>query len=1141
MQVTFTMVPENQLDPNPKRFALDTYPAFEIATDYLDQPIVRPAVSGLQFSPDGSKLYFVKSNSFGYWYPFGSGPLGVNEVLSTFGYIIPDWTTADIPAPYYHYLAIDTPEETRKLADTQMFSNVGPDGTGSALYLLSAEFDGVDDMDQWLSVFTDPNNPDAANFDMRHLLVIPIAMRTDEAPPEFRLLNQRTIGSTQVTFMQQPFCCEDVVLMHDRSTTITDEHCELFWEPGNNDFWDTDRPVYIATELRIAEGAHVTANNMEFRFGEDATLVIEPGASLNCTNCLFTNACENTRWKGIEVRGKLWETQFGGTNPPNQGKLVLRASTVENAVTGVFVGMSVPFGGLAAGGVLQASRAWVTEDDDNGDPVSFWKPTTFRNCRQGVRFLAYQNHLPNETAFRNLSSFNDCIFTVDEDFPVAYDFMHHVNLHRVDGIPFTACTFENTLPDAFFDMTGDHPGSQYLGHGIYSLDAQYSIGGSCNVPWPVGPIPCPDEDMRFSHFTGLDHGIHALNATTLRHFTADRVRFTNNIAGVYANGVVNYRVVNSKFSIGGRNVVLNNFPDEELWAQHHRGLFSTESYGMIVDDNELELDAAADPGRLTEGIVIGYNRDHNDMVFRNTARNLDLGYTGEGVCADQVNKPQIGLHFQCNTNQGNQENIRSRMVPDPEALPQEQIIRTNQGRTARVADNSFDQDPAHMDFVNDGWQYNVIAYHWAEPEVPFKPIYISAGVAVTGTGTSGQPNVRPAGNCNNRRLPLIHLPDEVRRDHLITVIDDEKEAYGNNRYLYEQLIDGGNTDEVVQEIMDSWPQDAWDLRAYLLARSPYLSTEVLMAAMDRPTMPAAMKAEICIANPDATRRDGFMRWLETECLYPLSESLLASIVASWDVRTYRTALESTLAHHHAEMTQAAHLLMEHHTMDSTGFPVDSLRAVWQIIRTPAARYAEALAYLEQGHYAAATAVVEAIPQEHLKLKPRDITEKDRMLALIAFWENIGLDGRGTADLESAEVDQLEVLIGGAYDRPATWMQNVLCFHYGRCRTPMTGGDEEAPKSLMQQSNSFATPVMPTLRVHPNPAVSWAAIDYDLLAEARSAMIVVRDVLGRPVEQFTLGGRSSQVVLDTRPLAKGLYTVELLNGGRILQVEKLIVE
>ncbi len=110
-------------------------------------------------------------------------------------------------------------------------------------------------------------------------------------------------------------------------------------------------------------------------------------------------------------------------------------------------------------------------------------------------------------------------------------------------------------------------------------------------------------------------------------------------------------------------------------------------------------------------------------------------------------------------------------------------------------------------------------------------------------------------------------------------LNQQKLLYGNTRYLYDQLIDGGNTDEVLAEIMAAWPQDAWDLRNYLLSRSPYLTVDVLKEMMDKPGFPEAMKAEICIANPDATRQEGFIKWLEYECLYPPSQSLIASIVA----------------------------------------------------------------------------------------------------------------------------------------------------------------------------------------------------------------------------------------------------------------------
>lgn len=181
-------------------------------------------------------------------------------------------------------------------------------------------------------------------------------------------------------------------------------------------------------------------------------------------------------------------------------------------------------------------------------------------------------------------------------------------------------------------------------------------------------------------------------------------------------------------------------------------------------------------------------------------------------------------------------------------------------------------------------------------------------------------------------------------------------------------------------------------------------------------------------------------------------------------------------------------------------------------------------------------------QEHDKLKPCELSERDRMLAFINFRQEVAANGRSMAELDAAEQAQLETLIAEAYDRPATWMQNILCFHYDRCRTPMTGGDVEAPKSRgAQYAVNAHSPIAPFLKVYPNPASNWSAVDYDVMEGADRAQLVVRDVLGREVFLRSLGINKGQVVLDTRIFAKGLYTVELQNAGLILQSEKLLVE
>jgi len=237
--------------------------------------------------------------------------------------------------------------------------------------------------------------------------------------------------------------------------------------------------------------------------------------------------------------------------------------------------------------------------------------------------------------------------------------------------------------------------------------------------------------------------------------------------------------------------------------------------------------------------------------------------------------------------------------------------------------------------------------------------------------------------------------------------------------------------------------------------------------------------------------------------------------------------------------QAANMLMEHISADSTGLQVNALRTVWQEIRTPAARYAEALALMELGEYNAAATLVEAIPQEHNKLKPRELTEKNRMLSLIDFMQNLATSSRSDAELTVGEQDQLESMIAGQQDRPAMWMQNVLCFHYGRCAAPWTGASGE-PKSLpMVKPEDVETPAL--LGLYPNPATTWAVATLELPAGNMQGTLRILDLSGKQVYTQLLPAEQPQLVLDTRKLAPGAYLVEVSGSNGVLATEKLIVQ
>jgi hypothetical protein len=946
-------------------------------------------------------------------------------------------------------------------------------------------------------------------------------MAPSSVTPYPRFLNIAVQGDTHLSTTNLASCCAYFQTVPGAvAGGFTRTAGQSNWNGATNEAQPGSNVVVFNCDVVIEPGGRLFASNMTWKFTDNAKVIVKPGGYLDLNNCTLTSiTCYQARWPGVEVWGNATFVQNGTGAyqiPTYQGKLNAVNTTIENAQIGVLAGR-------------RNSATGFTTYPLTGGAVILMNGSTVRNCERGVDFRQYP-YLATTTGTLpqpNLSRFTRTNFLMTNPQGGAYTFTTHARLDRVNGIQFKQCTFKNTVADAWYAAGSNPLGSVRLGYGIESYESEFKVWPGCNAIIGVGQ-DCPAANVLPTVFEGLDHGIHALGGpNALRNFTVDRATFNKNICGVYTSGVIGFVAKRNNITLGNRNVPLTGTVDANF-SSRHRGIYSFEGYGFIVEDNTL-TQAGTNP---TEGIVIADSKEHNDMVFRNNAINLERGYIGEGQCIDPLNRAVTGLHFQCNTNNGVGTNFWSRLIGNPsQQQAANQSIRTNQGLPNRPADNTFDQEPGRMDFRNDGCGNNVIAYWWTLPETPYKPVYTLC--VADDNNVNGQLISRPNGNCTSR-LARVTIPVGV--DGLMAHAQTEKLAYGEVRYLYQQLIDGGDRDEVVSEITSAWPQDAWDLRAYLLSKSPFLSTEVLKGVVNKAGFPMAMKAEVCIANPDATKQDGFMKWLEYEAAYPMPENLLASIEASWDAKTFRTALEANMADRHGELTQALNLATEALTRDTINDPLDSLQMAWQVLRTPAVRYAEALALLQRRDHSAAAAVVQAIPQEH-ELKPDALTERDRMLSLIDFLESVV--GRED-ELTEAEQLQLQSIAQDSYDRPATWANNLLCFHYGTCSPPPSGLDD-APKNARSRTGSLGLTTTSPMKVLPNPATTWATFDIDLDEGATDGWVVITDAQGRTVERMQVKQNRAQLVWDTRSVAPGAYQVQLIAGKQRLQTEKLIVQ
>lgn len=877
-----------------------------------------------------------------------------------------------------------------------------------------------------------------------------------------------------------------------------------------NATWSTS--MNVKGTIVVDAGASLTVDGAIIGFADSrqwsypTRLVVERSATLNVlNNAVLTTlpGCTQSMWDGIQVFGQ----EDVNSGDPDGAVNLSSGATVSNALTGVLTGdgdaLEPGYSGARKGGTILATDAH------------------FLNNRYDVVIHGHPSGQFLETYWTEPYFGRTDFRTTDRLHYTWLDPVAHVRAADHGQIVFDGCAFSNDLPV--------HYASKPMGYGIDALNANIAV-------WPDDGQNLP------TTFTNLDHGIHSVMSAGTPFTNVVQSHFTDNVCGAYIQDLDGFALKGNTVRMGRWDMIGNyNNPDEVLWQNYHRGIFSTGGYDFTMQDNDLGLSSNADPDVPTEGIVVGYTRDHNDIVFRNTATGLDNGFVGEGISADVDGDPYVkGLQFQCNSTSGNTSGILNRKANGDQLFPDRHTIRGRQGSSVLNAANTFGGQGGTLDYERTTSSVDVVAmdYYYANNPGQTPVNYTSTGVNyVVPTlvdGGAGSACVTPG--------PGIVGEGGGTVTGLHATLQASKQTYGNTRYLYDHLIDDGNTDEVVQEIVDAWPQEILDLRAYLLSKSPYLSTDALKEFMEKPGVPVAIRGEVLIANPDATKKDGFLKWAVYYAPYPLPEYMAANVEASWDTKTYRTTLEMQMADAHATMTQAAARLVQKYLTGPDANTTANVRAVWQEVRTNGARYAEAALLMGTGDFASAQAVVQAMPQEK-ELKPGEEDERTRMLTYIGVLSAAAAEGRNAYGLKPAEVDQLQSMVGAHYDRPANWASNLLCAVYHKCRAPYTGGTPGTPKAATRAFD-LSAPVTTTdyFGVFPNPAQNWTTFNYAFALPQQSAgTILVRDAAGRVAATLPLAGQQGQQVFDTRALAAGVYLVEYTSGGKVVHTEKLVVQ
>ena len=381
-----------------------------------------------------------------------------------------------------------------------------------------------------------------------------------------------------------------------------------------------------------------------------------------------------------------------------------------------------------------------------------------------------------------------------------------------------------------------------------------------------------------------------------------------------------------------------------------------------------------------------------------------------------------------------------------------------------------------------------------------------------------------------------------KKNEAATDFDNYQQSYMNLLYNYNLLIDGGNTPALLQEIQQTWPSEAWELREALISQSPYLSQEALIEAAESDILPHAMLLEVCIANPEATYGEEFLSYLQEGMPSPMPYYMIEIIRANWITETTRSAIEGTMASLTAKSDYASNLLISHAMLDSIK-AIDDVKTILAQRNHLSDNYKLADIYISTDQYDSAYTVLDQISQE-FELNSRQQELHQFYSDYLDFRYNLYNNDKTIAQLDSNEVNALHSFAESTYGRVSDKAYNILCFFYGICKEnqyQLPKGMGEKKKGKLSDANKIIGEAYNDISIYPNPAGVYATINWKLPLLETNAVLSIKDFNGKTIIDKTISGKEGQWVWDTRDMAEGIYLYEVLDGDKQLKSGKIVVK
>lgn len=523
----------------------------------------------------------------------------------------------------------------------------------------------------------------------------------------------------------------------------------------------------IAGKVSVPAGVTLTIKNITIQFSNIGEIIVEPGARLIVDGSTLNSAC-NKLWVGINVKGNSNLPQL----LPNQGFVSLKnGSEIRDASYAL---------NIKGGGIVSTVG------------------TTFKNNKIGIYFNPYQ------LQSYNASSISNNIF-ITETQRAFNSLFAHVYLNGVKGVTLKGNDFINTQGSTLISTTGILPlYANGRGYGIYSNNSSFKVLPLCSSPMQYG-VSCPENYSDKSNFNGLYYGIKAKTINPAMPVTIQQSSFDGNFRGVLLENFQYPNVLDNEFygSYSGNGINPNILYPPSYYNTVY-GLYLNGCSNYRVEENEFTNGDA--------GIFVNNSGSSANRIYKNYFNDVSKTIYASALNAIGTNHDislmtNSGLQFECNTFNTNQYNM---------SVMGASTIAKFQGSNAMPTGNQSDHFCPYSEsdiFVSTSSPLN---YNY----------YYQTGEALS--CYSSKITQYPSLDVNNCESQISQAPPiSIQQTELASKQDEinllQSELYG--------LIDGGNTQYLLDIVEDFKPNSFNKTCNTLLQSTPYLSDTVLLSFM----------------------------------------------------------------------------------------------------------------------------------------------------------------------------------------------------------------------------------------------------------------------------------------------------------------------